>query len=362
MAGGVSAYAAINARVRILFSTLLSASQLAALGDAPDLASLSDQLKLTSYAADLEVVKASDLTSRDLESALKKRVAAVYQSVIHSAPGDSRGILIQLYRRYEVSNLKAVLRAIATGLSTNGVRRSWEEVRELMFPYGPGTVLPQEQMMGAGSIAGAVELLRASPYYDVLLFALRRYNAEQSLFPLEVALDLHYWGRLWQATAKLAVSDRGPARRVVGSLLDLNNLMWAIRYRVYQALSEEELINYTLPFGYRVHDDDIRSIAAGADIGAVIRRLYPGSSEAAALLEDPRKDLPILELQLKRQVMKDCMATFLGNPFHIGLPLAYLVLQDLEVQDLTVLIEGKASRLAAERIRPFVLRSLATAA
>jgi hypothetical protein len=38
------------------------------------------------------------------------------------------------------------------------------------------------------------------------------------------------------------------------------------------------------------------------------------------------------------------------------------VLQDLEVQDLTVLIEGKASRLAAERIRPFVLRSLATAA
>jgi hypothetical protein len=37
--------------------------------------------------------------------------------------------------------------------------------------------------------------------------------------------------------------------KIIGSLLDMNNLMWAIRYKVYHKLSEEELINYTLPFG-----------------------------------------------------------------------------------------------------------------
>jgi hypothetical protein len=43
--------------------------------------------------------------------------------------------------------------------------------------------------------------------------------------------------------------------------MDMNNLMWVIRY-VYYQLSEEELINYTLPFGFHVRDEDVRAITA----------------------------------------------------------------------------------------------------
>ena len=114
-------------------------------------------------------------------------------------------------------------------------------------------------MIESGSIAAAVELLRGTGYHEVLISALKRYNTEQSLFPLEVALDLHYWRRLWQETLNLQGLDQSQAMRIIGSLLDMTNLMWAIRYRVYQQLSEEELINYTLPFGYRLRDQDIRS-------------------------------------------------------------------------------------------------------
>ena len=64
----------------------------------------------------------------------------------------------------------------------------------------------------------------------------------------------------------------------------MNNLMWAIRYRVYHKLSEEEVINYTLPFGYRVKDSDLRAIAAGADVASVITRIYPGIGDISALL------------------------------------------------------------------------------
>ena len=60
--------------------------------------------------------------------------------------------------------------------------------------------------------------------------------------------------------------------------------MWAIRYRVYHQLSEEELINYTLPFGYHVRDADIRAIAAGDDIAQVVKRIYPDLTNVAELL------------------------------------------------------------------------------
>jgi vacuolar-type H+-ATPase subunit C/Vma6 len=138
--------------------------------------------------------------------------------------------------------------------------------------------------------------------------------------------------------------------------MDMNNLMWVIRYRVYHNLSEEELINYTLPFGYRVRDEDIRSIAAGADIASVVERVFPAMTDVDALLVEPRRGLPLLEIKLKRHVMKQCLAAFTGNPFHIGIPLAFLILSDLEIQDLTVLIEAKSSNMPDDEFQPYLLR------
>jgi V/A-type H+-transporting ATPase subunit C len=191
---------------------------------------------------------------------------------------------------------------------------------------------------------------------------MKRYSSEQSLFPLEVALDLDYWRKLWAEARKLLGQDQGPAMRIIGSLLDMNNIMWAIRYRVYQGLSEEETINYTLPFGYHVTDEDVRAIAAGADIPSTVARLYPGLPDVNALLEDPKRGLPTLELEVKRYLVQQCMAAFVGNPFHVGVPLAFLVLCDLEVQDLTVLIESKFTSLSPDTYRPYLLRSPATRA
>jgi vacuolar-type H+-ATPase subunit C/Vma6 len=130
--------------------------------------------------------------------------------------------------------------------------------------------------------------------------------------------------------------------RIVGLLVDMNNLMWAIRYRVFHNLSEEEIINYTLPIGYRVRDLDIRAIAAGADIPQVVTRIYPNMTRIPELFQDPRNRLSEFELDLQRQVADQCRSAFVGYPFHIGLPLAYLLLCELEIQDLTTLIEAKS--------------------
>jgi vacuolar-type H+-ATPase subunit C/Vma6 len=44
-------------------------------------------------------------------------------------------------------------------------------------------------------------------------------------------------------------------------------------------------------------------------------------------------------------------AAFIGYPFHIGIPLAYVVLNELEIQDLTVLVEAKSERMPAEEFQ-----------
>lgn len=356
MAGGVSGYAAINARVRVMYSDLINTDYFATLIEAADLTAFVGLLKHTAYGPYLENLKEKEFAPRGIAFQIKRRLADVYQSVIHSAPGNARPLLFQLYRYYEVTNLKAVLRGIGMGPIREGETSLWDRVRDVLFPFGSMTVLPAEAMAETGNVGSAVELLQGTPYFEILSFAMKRYSAEQSLFPLEVALDLNYWRKLWQEARLLLGEDQSQALRVVGSLIDLNNLMWAIRYRVYQHLSEEELINYTLPFGYHIKDDDIRAIAAGAEIEAVVERVYPEISNIETILSEPQSGLPRLELELKKYLMKQCITEFVGNPFHIGIPLAYLVLSDLEIQDLTVLIEAKASKLSDNEFRPYLLK------
>jgi V/A-type H+-transporting ATPase subunit C len=356
--GGVTAYAGISARVRAMYADLLTPQDLLRLQEAPDFLSLVSALKGTAYGPYLEGLKDKEVNSRRAITQIKKKLADSYYSVTQMSPENTRPLIRQMLRYYEVGNLKAVLRALVTVSSWNTDETSlWDRVREVLFPLGAASGLPAQAMVESGSVGAAVDLLRGTPYEETLSFAMKRYSAEQNLFPLEVALDLSYWRRLWAEARKLAGQDREQGTRIIGSLLDMNNLMWAIRYKVYHRLSEEEIINYTLPFGYRVQDSDIRAIAAGADIASVVSRIYPGLPDVNALLENPQSGLPKLEVLVRRQLMGQCLAAFVGNPFHIGIPLAFLVLSDMEVQDLIVLIEAKSSDVPEDEYRPFLLKS-----
>lgn len=348
LTGGASGYAAIHSRVRVMYSTLLSPQKLADLANAPDLSSLVGLLKDTPYGSYLEGLEDKDLTPKQVIHQIQKRLSDVYITLIHAAPAHTRSLLTELFRHFEIGNLKAVLRAIVTN-------SSWEQVRDILFPLGSLAKLPAEKMLEAGTIEAAVAQLTNTPYYDTLSHALKRYTEERSLFPLEVALDLDFWRTLWINANRLPGQDRTQALRIIGPLVDMNNLMWAMRYRVYHHLSEEEIINYTLPFGYRVRDEDIRAIAAGADIARIVMKIYPGLRNIDELLQAPERGLPKLELQLQRRLRQQLNAVFTGYPFHIGLPLAFVLLNELELQDLTVLIEAKASGKAPAEFMPYLL-------
>jgi V/A-type H+-transporting ATPase subunit C len=346
--GNVTQYAAIDAHVRAMYSTMLTDQEFSLLLEAPDLDSVIELLKNTAYRPYLERVNDKELTARRAAYQIRERLADTYTIIINAAPAQTKPLLIQLYRHFEVTNLKAVLRGVVAG-------STWDQVRFLLFPFGPTGVLPAEAMIETHNVASAVELLQGTPYYDTLSFAMKRYSAEGTLFPLEVALDLSYWRDLWDAVKHLKGADRNQAMRILGPYLDSTNLMWAIRYRVYHHLSEEEIVNYTLPFGYHVSDEAIRSIAAGADISMVVASLYPDLPNIDVLLDNPASGLQELELLLQRKVVAACRAVFMGDPFNIGIPIGYLTLFRMEVQDLTVLFEEKATGIKVDNIRRYLM-------
>ncbi len=374
----LSNYALVNATVRALYSMLLKPDTWNALIQAQNFDAVLSVLSKTVYGPHLQIDRQA-LTPRRTVYQISWHLVDVYRKIIRLTPEPGRELLIQLWRLYEVDNLKAVLRGVETGAS-------WHQVRYLLHPIPDQhitlTESDMETVLHSEDMTTAIQHIRHTPYYETLAHALERYQTEKNLFPLEVALDLDYRRQLWQTVNQLKGLDHEQALHIVGTLIDVDNLLWAIRYRVYHHLSVEEIINYTLPFGYRVHDADIRAIAEGKDIREVIQRIYPeltfsnpdwAVSPAAASPTDvvnnagwttsaaaPPTDVPsgqgppALERTLAHHIVKLCRKTLRGHPFHLGTPLAYLQINEHEIKDLTVLIEAKASRLSQNIFVPML--------
>lgn len=351
MASAVSSYSVLHAVTRALYADLLAGLSWQSLIQAPDFDGVLTLLAKSPYAGYLEIDRAL-LTPRRAVYQIRQHLAHVYHKLIRLAPSAACPVLESLWQHYEVDNIKAALRGCQA-------RASWDKVLHLLYPMLGHTSVDDDHLrdiVQADDIESAIDVLRGTRYHNALLHALTRYNEEQNLFALEVALDLGYRRSFWETITRLKGRDLEMAQRTIGTVLDADNLLWAIRYRVYHHLSEEEIINYTVPMGYEVADADIRAIARGGRISDVVARVYPELADVLSKVEmDTGGGLEQLERALLQLALARCRKAFVGYPFHIGLPLGYVWLSETEIRDLTIIIEAKSSGTPVETFLPMLL-------
>ena len=73
MAGGVTGYAAISARVRAMYADLLTPQDMMRLSDSPDFQTLFSTLKTTSYGPYLDSLKDKEINPRRVISQVKRK-------------------------------------------------------------------------------------------------------------------------------------------------------------------------------------------------------------------------------------------------------------------------------------------------
>ena len=347
----VSAYANVHTRIRGMIGNLLSEETIARLSASPDLSTLITKLDESSYGPYLTDSQEVNKSSRRAAYEIRKKLTHDYSIIIKHGPSFARPLLIQLFKLYEVDNLKAVLRGIEVG-------ENWEKIRYTLFPIENYPTLPFEQMVQQGTVDSAITLLHNTEYEADLKLSLSRYHEEKSLFPVEVAIDLNYWHTLWDQIDSLPHEDEKIARKLIGLMVDKNNLTWAARYRYYYHFSESEIIDYTLPFGYKVCDDDIRAIAMDRNPYQLLADIYPAISQEGTLDAKSTSKWQLNETLFMRLIYSTCKKVFSNGAFTIGLPLAYLLVLEMEIQDLTLLFEAKSLEMPVEQFAPYLIHKL----
>lgn len=280
---------------------------------------------------------------------LRAEVADAGSALVRFLPRGAGELVAWYNRRFEIENLKTVLRAVHYGLDRPRALAS-------LIPLRTPPAARQrrwEDLLEAGSIPAVIDRIRDSPFARPLEHAMERYQKEQRLFYLEVAVDLFYFQKLVRLIEALNGATAADARRFLGRWIAVQNLLWAYRYRIYGQMSPEEIVNYTLHQAFAASLDTVRRIALGSPLAVEAGRLgfiiSPGFSEVEGLTE--------IEILAERERFRFATAATAKPMFQLRGVLAYLWLLEAEVRDLAVLVEGKRAGLSGEDIGHRLVRA-----
>jgi V/A-type H+-transporting ATPase subunit C len=337
-----------NARLRGMRSHLLPAAFYERLIDAPDLSQVIKELMDTEYSPDLEEQLVRGRTAGVIDDALKNNMIRAYRKVLKFLHPDARKLLSTLLGRWDVFNIKTILRGVQNHVSI-------EDMKTSFFPVGYLTVAELEALAKLEDIRVIIDTMAMWGY--VYAVPLRRAYPEfaksNDLAPLELALDLQY--AEWASSRLVGESDSVViARQVLGMQIDTFNLVMI--FRLLKADAEHMKVeDYFLEGGRVIRRKQFVELARLSDVDEVIDYLkqtpYSDALDSAALRYLENASIPVFERALEDLLMRRALLSSVRDPSGIGVAIAYLFGKQNEVTNVRIIVKGKAVGMPADRVR-----------
>jgi vacuolar-type H+-ATPase subunit C/Vma6 len=326
-------YAAVNARVRTLLAGLLGRAGLEALYTYPTPAAMLQALARSAYG------EASAVAARP-GTALRGRFVQNALSVLALLQEPERHFLRCYCLWHEVENLKIVIRAVA-----HRVARS--VVESHLLSLGSMATVDPRMLLDAADLHDLAGRLKESVYGRAVVGAFRR-EAAATPFALEMAVEWDYWERLWEGTTALTASDRDSAQDLLGVLFDILNLCRIGRFRDVLDLPPAEMVAFLQSRGRWIGAARCTALAKDKTSGwqAVLSRTPFADFASAADAADFEAAIPLAW----RRLAKEAQRKLSGYPFEIGVPLAFLLIQEIEIRDLGIMLAAKGLQLPADAV------------
>jgi V/A-type H+-transporting ATPase subunit C len=248
--------------------------------------------------------------------------------------GGERAFLVQWARRYEVLNLKALIKGKLNGLSRS-------EIKASLFDLPSFLSLDHEPLLNTDDVMELLRRLLDTPYAQLARSALRRFEEKQDPFLLDASLDQQFYSGLSHRVARLSQQERGEMRNLVGRLVDRHNLVWMLRYRHNYQLPAAEALYLSINGGLHLTGSHLRRVLEVPTLSEAIERLPEGMraviGDADSLVAIRDRLVDDLQNQAERVLHRPQGA--LTSVF------AYLLLRYYEIQTTNAILQAKFTRL-----------------
>ena len=290
-----------------------------------------------------------EFTERELSRATLNRVAekaligTLMQELsvlLRPLEGAARSLLIHWIRKFELYNLKAIIRGKLQKLS-------FDQIRENLHDLPPLISLPHEQLLRTESILELLRQLEEGPYSDIAHQARRVYEEKNEPFSLDAAIDHSYYTGLLRRANTTEGVDRSSLLELLGALIDQQNLIWLLRYRFNYGLSATETYFLMIPFGRRLYREQLKKLVNEDSLEGVIAGLGGHLREVMSEVGNALEAERILDNETAAQA-------HLGlrfSPSAVTRSMAYLILREMDLKKIYAIIQGKVLTLESDLIR-----------
>ncbi|HEX8978330.1 MAG TPA: V-type ATPase subunit [Parasulfuritortus sp.] len=329
-------YAYLNTRVSLFKSRLWPEAMVSALIDAPD-EDLPGQLEQRGLG--LLAGGYADDDPRSLETRIVAILLAEAQILLRPLAGAARQFLLYWIGRFEVSNVKSLIRAKMAGESAAATAGR-------LLDMGDFSHLDAEALMRVEDVAELMRRLELTPYAGIVRNARQAFEESNDPFILDATLDRAYYDGLIKR-AHAVEEEAGPGfGRLMADLIDRTNLVWLLRYRFNYGLPPAQVYYLLLTPGYRLTPALLRRLVGLGDVGAVLDALPDELARplAGATIPEAARRLERLALDRARAVLD-------RSDSPLARTLAYLTLREAGLRDLRGVLRGRRMGLPVGEIR-----------
>jgi len=335
----VSKYAYLHARVSVLTQSLFQERELQPLiegGSGAD--SLLQRIGLAPQFSESPQKGKGDAAL--LEQRLTDLFLSDVETLARPISGGARDLLIYWVRRYELGNLKTIIRGRMVG-------RTPDWIRDKLINVAPFAILPLQALLETEDATEMLRRLEATPYGDIARQARAIFEERHDPFVLDAVVDKHYYTGLIQRTQALSAADQQYLRPLIEILIDRINLVWLLRYRFVYDLAPAHTYYLLVPNGTQLTSGQLLSLVQLGTPEEVIRNLSPTLAEVVGDATTPSE----VEDRLVREIDRQAQTVLKRTLFSVARAFAYLMVRERQLHQIHVILRGKQLKLSEGLIR-----------
>ncbi|HTP54497.1 MAG TPA: V-type ATPase subunit [Thermoplasmata archaeon] len=351
-----SPYASALGRLLPDFPAFLSADVYARLVAARDAADVAKILEGTSYAADLDAVRATHTGIGLVEIAINRTFVRRNRRAFQAAPFAGRPVVGAYLARWDVENIEMILSAKAEHRPVRETEEHLVSSRDIPSGLYAGVLTLDDYrgLLEQPTVDAVATALVRYGYGATILPLLEAFQRSGDIFPILHALDVEYYRSVLGGT-RFFQGDEWIVRELVKSEIDRRNALLLLKAKAADLPLEEVAARWI--DGGAIPAADAADLFGARGVPELAERLqprFPSIGEGSAEFANGGS-LVGFEAAIERDRAVRELKRLRAYPLSLGVIFAFLLRAEIERGDIRRIAFGKLYGLANERIEPLLV-------
>jgi V/A-type H+-transporting ATPase subunit C len=351
-----SAYASALGRLKPEFPLFLAKETYQQLLGAKDPNDVAKVLDRTPYGPDIQAARAAYQGVALVEIAINRTFVRRNRHAYEATPFAGRDVVGAYLTRWDLQNVELILAAKAQGRPVTETDEHLVSSREIPAGLYAGVLTLDDfrMLLAQPTLEATATALVRYGYGATVLPRIEAFQRTHDIFPILHALDREYYRRVIE-TAKFFQGDEWVVRQFLASEIDVRNALLLLKGKVADLAMDEVAARWfeggTLP---AAQIPDLYNVRGVPELSERLTSRFPSIAEGTAEYQNGQS-LTAYESVLQRDRATTELKRLRTYPLSLSVIFTYLLLAELEREDLRRIAFGKQYGLGAERLTPLLV-------